>query len=232
VSDPTKHRPIRSFVRREGRLTPAQERALNELLPRYQIPSGSSPLIFSEIFGNQNPVVMEIGFGNGTLLAEQAVLHPDYNFVGLEVHRPGVGRLLQQLDKQSISNVRIMNYDAMQVLSSQIKPASLFAVWLFFPDPWPKKRHHKRRIVNHDFLDHVSNALEADGILHMATDWQDYADHMHSAIKNHPHLSLIEKSALRNYPFIRPSTHFQQRGQHKGHTITDLYATLTKTGTS
>jgi len=231
VSDQTKHRPIRSFVRREGRLTAAQERALNELLPCYQIASDNSPLNFPEIFGNRNPVIMEIGFGNGTLLAEQAALHPDYNFVGLEVHRPGVGRLLQQLDKQSINNIRIMNCDAMQVLSTQIIQASLFAIWLFFPDPWPKKRHHKRRIVNSSFLDHVSSALEAEGILHMATDWQDYAEHMQSAINNHSQFSLTDKPEQQIYPFKRPSTHFQRRGQHRGHTITDLYATIIKTAT-
>jgi len=229
VPDQSEFRPIRSFVRREGRLTPAQERALNELLPRYQIQSDSSALDFGEIFGNQNPVVMEIGFGNGKLLAEQASRHPDYNFIGLEVHRPGVGRLLQQLEKQAISNVRIMSHDAVEVLSTQINPGSLAAIWLFFPDPWPKKRHHKRRIVNNRFLDLTANSLQADGILHMATDWQDYAQHMHSAITDHQQLSLTQKPELRGYPFIRPLTHFEQRGQHRGHTITDLYAMLNRT---
>jgi tRNA (guanine-N7-)-methyltransferase len=231
VPDRPEHRPIRSFVRREGRLTPAQDRALLELLPRYQVQTDSSPLNFEEIFGNQNPVVLEIGFGNGTLLAEQAAQHPGYNFIGLEVHRPGVGRLLQQLDHQAISNVRIMNQDAIEILSTQISPASLFAIWLFFPDPWPKKRHHKRRIVNSRFLDHAANSLRPGGILQLATDWQDYAHHMRSTIKDHPRFSLTEKPEQHDYPFIRPPTHFEQRGQHRGHTITDLYAVVNNADT-
>ena len=231
VPDRPEHRPIRSFVRREGRLTPAQDRALLKLLPRYQVQTDRSPLNFDEIFGNQNPVVLEIGFGNGTLLAEQAAQHPDYNFIGLEVHRPGVGRLLQQLDHQAISNVRIMNQDAIEILSTHVSPASLFAIWLFFPDPWPKKRHHKRRIVNNRFLDHAANSLRPDGILHLATDWQDYAHHMQSAITDHPRFSLTEKPDQQDYPFIRPPTHFEQRGQRRGHTITDLYAVVNNTDT-
>ena len=231
VPDQPEHRPIRSFVRREGRLTPAQDRALLELLPRYQVQTDSSPLNFDEIFGNQNPVVLEIGFGNGTLLAEQAAQHPDYNFIGLEVHRPGVGRLLQQLDHQTVFNVRIMNQDAIEILSTQIKPASLFAIWLFFPDPWPKKRHHKRRIVNSRFLDHAANSLGPGGILQLATDWQDYAHHMQLTITDHPRFSLTEKPEQRDYPFIRPPTHFEQRGQHRGHTITDLYAVVNNADT-
>jgi tRNA (guanine-N7-)-methyltransferase len=231
VSDRPEYRPIRSFVRREGRLTPAQDRALLELLPRYQVQTEGSPLNIDEIFGNQNPVVLEIGFGNGTLLAEQAAQHPDYNFIGLEVHRPGVGRLLQQLDHQAISNVRIMNQDAIEILSTQINPASLFAIWLFFPDPWPKKRHHKRRIVNSRFLDHAANSLQPGGILQLATDWQDYAHHMRSTITDHPRFSLTEKPGQRDYPFIRPSTHFEQRGQHRGHIITDLYAAVNNADT-
>ena len=220
------HRPIRSFVRREGRLTPAQDRALNERLPLYQILPGTRPLDFAAIFGNHNPVIMEIGFGNGTLLAEQANKHPEFNFIGIEVHRPGVGRLLQQLDQQASKNVRIMGHDAVEILSTQIAPASLFAIWLFFPDPWPKKRDHKRRIVNAGFLDLATKSLQTDGILHMATDWQDYAEHMRAAIQAHSRLIQVEDIEQTDYPFTRPSTHFERRGKRKGHGITDLYALL------
>lgn len=223
------HRPIRSFVRREGRLTSGQIRALDELLPRYQIETNSIPLNFADIFGNHNPVVMEIGFGNGLLLAEQADKHPEFNFIGIEVHRPGVGRLLQQLDKQKSNNVRVMSHDAVDILSTQVTPGSLFAIWLYFPDPWPKKRHHKRRIVNERFLDLVSSSLQIGGILHMATDWRDYAVKMRQAIVQHPRLTLIDKSELVNYPFNRPATHFERRGQRKGHVIMDMYARIEKT---
>jgi len=227
VPEHPQHRPIRSFVRREGRLTPAQDRALNELLPRYQITSGNEQLDLAEIFGNQRPVVLEIGFGNGSLLAEQAARHPEINFIGIEVHRPGVGRLLQQLDKQGSNNVRVMSQDAVEILSRQIQPGSLFAIWLFFPDPWPKKRHHKRRIVKPQFLDLATSALQTHGILHLATDWQDYARQMQETVMAHPRLGLIENPQTAGYPFNRPTTHFEQRGQNKGHFITDLYATVT-----
>ena len=221
-------RPIRSFVRREGRLTPAQDRALSELLPRYQIPAGTGPINFTATFGNNNPVVLEIGFGNGTLLAEQASRHPEYNFLGVEVHRPGIGRLLQKIDAQASSNIRIMIEDAVEILSNRIPLDSLFAIWLFFPDPWPKKRHHKRRIMNARFLEQCAPALQADGILHMATDWQGYALHMQETIQAHPDFHLQDITELSNYSFKRPSTHFERRGQRRGHSITDLYARVEK----
>jgi len=220
------HRPIRSFVRREGRLTPAQDRALGELLPRYQILPGNEQLDLAEIFGNRHPVVMEIGFGNGSLLAEQATRHPEVNFIGIEVHRPGVGRLLQQLELHENRNVRVMNHDAVEILNHQIPPRSLSAIWLFFPDPWPKKRHHKRRILNRQFLDLAANALQEGGILHLATDWQDYALQMQEVIEEHHRFSLAQNPDPSSYPFSRPATHIEQRGQRKGHTIRDLYATV------
>ena len=225
-----KHRPIRSFVRREGRLTPGQERALTELLPRYTVEPGEQPLDMQAIFGNSNPVVMEIGFGNGRLLAQQAQQHPEFNFIGLEVHRPGVGHLLLQLQEHATENVRILNQDAMEVLSRHIPAQSLYALWLYFPDPWPKKKHHKRRIVNQRFLDLVMNSLQDNGVLHMATDWQDYAEHMQAAVTEHGQFSKLDPSALPDdYPFLRPATHFEQRGRRKGHVITDLYFRINDT---
>lgn len=217
------HRPIRSFVRREGRLTPAQQRALDEIFPRYAIDTTKSLIDPAEIFGNSNPLVLEIGFGNGTLLATQAKAYPDFNFIGLEVHRPGVGHLLQKLEKENLNNVRVVSMDAMEVLEQNIPDKSLHSLWLFFPDPWPKKKHHKRRIVKPAFLQLVANKLTDQGILHMATDWQDYADHMKEAVENSQLFRPVTLEELAHYPFARPQTHFEQRGLRKGHNITDLY---------
>ena len=221
------HRPVRSFVRREGRLTAAQQRALKDLLPLYRIDQETSPMGLAELFGNNHPVVMEIGFGNGSLLAEQAASYPHFNFIGIEVHRPGIGRLLQRLDEQNITNVRISDQDAIELLKHMIPAHSLAAIWLYFPDPWPKKRHHKRRIVNADFLDLAMRALQSHGILHMATDWEEYAAHMANEIEKHQHFSLIDKPGPDSYPFSRPSTHFEQRGKRRGHQVSDLYALST-----
>ena len=184
---------------------------------------------FAAIFGNRHPVIMEIGFGNGNLLAEQATRYPEINFIGVEVYRPGIGRLLQQLEKHENHNVRILTQDAVEVLSCQIAPDSLFAIWLFFPDPWPKKRHHKRRILNQQFLDLAASATQSGGILHFATDWQDYAQQTRATINKHPQFSLASGFDLSNYPFTgRPLTHFEQRGKHKGHSIDDIYAKVVK----
>jgi tRNA (guanine-N7-)-methyltransferase len=218
------HRPVRSFVRREGRLTPAQNRALSELLPRYRIDEHTKPLDLAVLFGNTHPVVMEIGFGNGSLLAEQSANYPQFNFVGIEVHRPGIGRLLQRLEEHDTSNVRIWEQDAITLLEHMLPAHSLSAIWLYFPDPWPKKRHHKRRIVNAHFLDLAARALKLHGVLHMATDWEDYAEHMRSEIENHQHFNEIARPESDVYPFNRPATHFEQRGIRKGHQVSDLYA--------
>ena len=215
-------KPIQSFVRREGRITPAQRRALSELLPHYVINSKPRVLNFTETFANNHPVVIEIGFGNGSLLAAQAQQHPDINFIGIEVYRPGIGHLLQLLHKQGNRNVRILNQDAMEVLANRIPVHSLYALWLYFPDPWPKKKHHKRRIINQEFLDLVAGLLLPDGILHMATDWPDYAQHMEREILvNHKYESINEQQPA-GYPFTRPETHFERRGLRKGHSVSEL----------
>ena len=228
MSDRPAHKPIRSYVRREGRLTSAQDRALRELLPQYQLETGTARLNFEGVFGNDQPVVMEIGFGNGSLLAGQSLQHPEFNFIGIEVHRPGVGRLLQQLLTQGTVNVRVSDQDAMRLLEQRIPEHSLYAMWLYFPDPWPKKRHHKRRIVNQRCLDLVARALKENGVLHMATDWQDYAEHMQAAISNHGAFRLVTDPGETGHPFQRPTTHFEQRGRRKGHRITDFYAVIDK----
>lgn len=220
-----KHRPIRSFVRREGRLTPGQDRALQELLPKFGIDLQNQYLNFLDTYGNDNPVIMEIGIGNGRLLAEQSVKHTEYNFLGLEVHRPGVGQLLMKVAENHSENVRVINDDAMQVLKNMIRPGSLYALWLFFPDPWPKKKHHKRRIVNENFLQIVRTGLRKDGILHIATDWQDYADDIQDKLNISGLFKPADSERLDTYPFKRPQTHFEQRGIRKGHKITDFWLT-------
>ncbi len=216
------YRPIRSFVRRDGRLTPAQQRALIELLPEYSIDSAPYPLNLPEIFGNSRPVVIEIGFGNGSLLAMQAQRHPEINFIGIEVYRPGIGHLLRLLDKQGSRNVRIFSQDAMDILTNRIPAHSLYALWLYFPDPWPKKRHYKRRIVNQGFLGLVAGLLLPGGVLHMVTDWPDYAEHMKKEILANRKYEPINEQQPAGYPFTRPETRFERRGLCKGYTIHDL----------
>lgn len=205
-------------------MTAAQRRALNELLPRYQIPSDTQSLELTTIFGNANPVILEIGFGNGTLLAQQADAHPDKNFIGIEVHRPGIGRLLRQISANGSANIRIMVGDAVEILSRQFTPCALSAVWVFFPDPWPKKQHHKRRLVKSDFLQLAAQTLQPQGILHLATDWRDYAQQIRNNIIAEPRLTLATQPPTSTYPFIRPTTHFESRGRGKGHQINDIYA--------
>src|SRR3989304_3879032 len=171
-------RSIRSFVRRESRITPAQTRALKQLWPRYGIVEGATALDLSTVFGRSAPVILEIGFGNGEALAATAAAHPENNYLGIEVHRPGAGSLLRRLEAQDLHNVRVMLSDATEILAQRIADASLSAVHLFFPDPWPKKRHHKRRLVQPDFAALVARKLEPGGYFHLATDWPEYAEHM------------------------------------------------------
>lgn len=219
------HRTVRSFVLREGRITPGQERALVRLWPRYGIamPDVGRLLDLDRLFGNSNPVVLDIGFGNGAAIAETARARPDINLLGIEVHRPGVGRLLMRLEARQLGNVRVMCDDAMDVLAQALPPGSVQGVQLFFPDPWPKKKHHKRRIVQPRFLDLLQRALAPGGHFHLATDWQDYAEHV---------LALCEADArfentagagrFTPRPEHRPVTKFERRGLALGHRTWDL----------
>ena len=215
-------RKIRSFVRREGRLTVGQQRALQALWPRYGL-SADAPLDLAAVFGRSAPCTLEIGFGNGDALATMAGQRPDDDFIGIEVHRPGVGRLLQQLDEQELTNVRVMREDAVQILNTCFPDNSLDRLLLFFPDPWHKKRHHKRRIIQPDFVELLSRKIRPGGHLHMATDWEDYAQHMLEV--------MGESAAFRNCagsgnysprPDYRPVTKFERRGQRLGHGVWDL----------
>ncbi len=215
-------REIRSFVRREGRITPGQKRALQQLWPRYGLEPGQriDPVA---IFGRRAPLTLEIGFGNGESLASMAAREPGTDFIGIEVHRPGVGHLLQALDRQALNNVRVFNEDAMKVLRDSLPDGCLDRLLLYFPDPWHKKRHHKRRIVQPAFVELVASKLKPGGILHMATDWENYAGHM---------LEVMNRSAeFRNCaaggqysekPDYRPVTKFERRGRKLGHGVWDL----------
>jgi tRNA (guanine-N7-)-methyltransferase len=182
------HRATRSFVRRAGRITSAQRRALADIWPRYGIESGDTPLDLAALFQRTAPLIVEIGFGNGEALAAMAVAHPENNYLGIEVHRPGIGSLLLRLESSALTNVRLLEGDAKEILGQCVPPGSVQGVHLFFPDPWPKKRHHKRRLVQTDFIELIRRALIPGGYFHLATDWQDYAEHMLALLSQTPGL--------------------------------------------
>ena len=216
-------RPVRSFVIRGGRLTPGQRRAFERYWPVYGVETEDQPLDFFKLFGNRNPVWLEIGFGNGESLVQMAALYPERNYLGIEVHPPGVGHCLLKAAEADIDNLRLVNQDAMQVLRDHIPAASLAGLQLFFPDPWHKKRHHKRRIVQPDFLALAARSLQPGGIFHAATDWRDYAEHILRLLHEHPAFENL--SADGTYiprPQDRPLTKFEQRGQRLGHGVWDL----------
>lgn len=213
-----RHRPVRSFVRREGRLTPAQQRALDDLWPRYGLPADDAPLEPAAHFGREAPLWLEIGFGNGEALRHMAALYPDIDFIGIEVHRPGVGHLLNGLAADGLTNVRVMTGDAADILRARVAAGQLARVLIFFPDPWPKKRHHKRRLIQPGFADELARVLVPDGIVHLATDWADYALQIRAVLGEHPWFS----EAGTGRPAYRPPTRFETRGRSKGHRVEDL----------
>ncbi len=216
------HRRIRSFVRREGRLTAGQRRALEVLWPLYGI-AEEDPLELDGEFGREAPRTLEIGFGNGDSLAQMAEAAPEEDFLGIEVHRPGIGHLLQQIEARGLHNVRVMNRDAVEVLERQIPAASLDRVLLFFPDPWHKKKHHKRRILQPRFIELLGRALRPGGRFHMATDWQDYAEHMRAEMEQAAQFrNVAGPGRYAEKPAYRPTTKFERRGQRLGHGVWDL----------
>jgi len=216
-------RPIRSFVRREGRITKAQERALTELWPRYGVDAGDAPLDLCALFGRKAPVHVEIGFGNGDVLAAMAARHPEYDYLGIEVHRPGIGALLRRLEAAGLGNARVMRADAKEVLARNIPDAALSAVNIFFPDPWPKKRHHKRRLIQPEFAELVRRKLQPGGMLHLATDWRDYAEQMLDVLSQTPGFeNTAGAGAFAPRPSVRPPTRFEERGRRLGHEVYDL----------
>lgn len=217
-------REIKSYVRREGRATPAQERALNELLPVYGIDyDAHQQLNFEHIFNNTNPVWFEVGFGMGHSLAKMAESMPSINFLGIEVHRPGVGSLLNAIQEKNLTNIRVMSHDAVDVLKNMIPQHSLGRVLLFFPDPWHKTRHHKRRIVQPEFMTIVAQRLIQGGTFHAATDWEPYAQWMLEVLDSHS--DYQNPAGIGNFstkPDYRPETKFERRGQRLGHGVWDL----------
>ncbi|MFQ5643929.1 MAG: tRNA (guanosine(46)-N7)-methyltransferase TrmB [Thiogranum sp.] len=215
-------RRIRSFVRREGRLTPGQQNALDALWPRFGLPA-ESVLDPVQVFGRSAPLTLEIGFGNGGSLAAMAAHDPQSDFIGIEVHRPGVGHLLIELEERSLSNVRVYCHDAVEVLERCIPDACLDRVLLFFPDPWPKRKHHKRRILQPEFVERVARKLKTGGLFHMATDWEHYARHMLSVMQSaEDFVNCDTAGAYSERPEYRPVTRFEQRGQRLGHGVRDL----------
>ena len=220
ATDASRHRPIRSFVLRQGRMSPAQQRACDELYPVYGIP-GDRPLDFTTLFGRRAPVVLEIGFGMGETTAAIAASQRDVDFVGVEMHWPGVGALLRRIDEARLSNVRALRHDAVDVVQRMIPPASLAGAHVYFPDPWPKKRHHKRRLLNATFVHALAKTLASDAYLHVATDWAPYADEILATLMADP-LLVNSADGFAPRPAWRPLTTFEQRGLEQGHTVFDL----------
>ncbi len=221
MTEETKHRAIRSFVLRAGRMGTGQTRALAELGPRFVLPYATEPLDWARVYGRQAPRILEVGFGMGGATAEIARHHPQHDYLGVEVHTPGVGALLKRIGEDDLTNLRIVQHDAVEVLRHMIPADSLDGIHVFFPDPWHKKRHHKRRLIQPPFADLLASRLKPGGYLHLATDWQDYALQMLEVLSANPRLrNTAGDFAAR--PTYRPLTKFEQRGLRLGHGVWDL----------
>ncbi len=212
ASSDKNQRPVRSYVLRQGRMTPAQEKALRDLWPAYGLDASS------QLADLKSPLILEIGFGMGQSLAIQAKAHPENHYIGIEVHKPGVGSLLLQIQKEAIQNIRIFCCDAIDALKNNISDDSLDKVQIFFPDPWPKKRHHKRRLIQIDFMKLICQKLKLGGILHIATDWENYAEYIAEVVTQTKLFEKIEMTSQNQ----RPSTKFEARGRKLGHKVWDL----------
>lgn len=216
-------RRVRSFVLREGRLTAGQKRALETLWPRYGLERGQGVLDPQRTFGRSAPLVLEIGYGMGQSLVAMAAAEPDKDFLGVEVHRPGVGALLMGIEERGLRNLRTWCDDAVDILSLCIADASLDRVQIYFPDPWHKKKHHKRRIVQPEFVALIRRRLAPGGMLHLATDWEDYAVHMMEVMSAAPGWrNLAGSGRFAERPAWRPETRFERRGVRLGHGVRDL----------
>jgi tRNA (guanine-N7-)-methyltransferase len=216
-----RHRRIRSFVTRAGRVSPGQQRAIDELGPRFVMPYQPQAADWDAAFGRNAPRILEIGFGMGATTAEIASARPGDDFIGVEVHEPGVGALLKLIGEQALSNIRILQHDAVEVLENMIAPGSLDGVHIYFPDPWHKARHHKRRLIQPKFVAHLVSRVKPGGYLHLATDWQNYAEQMLDVLSAEP---ALENTAA-DYaprPDYRPVTKFEKRGLRLGHGVWDL----------
>jgi len=217
------HRAIRSFVLRQGRLTSAQQNALDNYWCDYGLDYSEQRLPVAQIFDNSNDIVLEVGFGNGDSLLQQAIEQPQYNFLGIEVHGPGVGHLIHNAHLKDIHNIKVIRHDALEVLTHQIADSSIYKFQLFFPDPWHKKRHHKRRIISPEFIQLVHRKLQPGGLFHMATDWQHYAEQMLMQVDQAK--GFRNTAGTGNYSpgtAGRCETKFERRGVKLGHGVWDL----------
>ncbi len=215
------HRTVRSFVMRGGRVTDAQQKALIELWPRFGVPFSETGLDLGVLFGRSAPCTLEIGFGSGEHLAARALSEPTRNFLGAEVHRPGIGHLLRAAAAADLQNLRLIAHDAVEVLQQQIAPGALDEIQILFPDPWPKKRHHKRRLIQPEFAALAASRLRAGGWLRLATDWAPYAEHMSQVLDACPLLALVPDSQALLFAG-RTATRFERRGLRLGHPVRDL----------
>lgn len=221
---PTHMRRVRSFVRRPGRATAAQRRAFVELLPRYGVAGFAGRLDLKQLFGRDARRVLDIGFGDGEALVTSALNNPGVDYLGIEVHEPGIGHLLLLLEQSAATNVRVIGRDAADVVPELLPDASFDCVDLFFPDPWPKKRHHKRRLVQPRFVTEIARVLKPDGLFHVATDWADYARHTREVLAADARFTAVAAEDLRDEPLaVRPPTKFERRGRRLGHDVADLY---------
>ena len=214
-------RPIKTFVLRKGRITDAQKKAYAESAPRWCIPYGTQKLSFTELFTNDHPIIIEIGFGMGVATAEIAAQNPEINYIGIEVFQAGVGKLLSEIEQRGLKNIRIIEHDAIEVLEHMIPDASIAGFHIFFPDPWQKKKHHKRRLLHCPRTDLLTQKLQENGYLYMVTDWYDYAEDAFAE------LSATEGLRSKYEGFAppqawRPKTKFEQKGLNKAHPITEL----------
>jgi tRNA (guanine-N7-)-methyltransferase len=227
------HRRVRSFVRREGRITHAQKDALERLWPRFGVDAPGpdaadrgavgGPFDFAAMFGRVAPVVVEIGFGNGDHLLARAQAEPEKDFLGIEVHRPGVGRVLHRIEQLALSNVRVACHDAVELLRDGVAPGALAEVIVYFPDPWPKKRHHKRRLIQPEFVALVAERLAPGGRFRLATDWAHYGEQMLAVLSAEPGLrNLVDGGGFAERPPTRATTRFEARGERLGHQVFDL----------
>jgi tRNA (guanine-N7-)-methyltransferase len=218
------HRPIRSFVLRQGRVSNAQQRAHQTLLPQFGIPYAPRVIDLDDVFGRRAPRILEIGFGMGETTATLAALHPENDYLGIEVHTPGVGSLLKSIAEQNLTNVRIVQHDAVDVLCYMIPHNAFDGVHVFFPDPWPKKRHHKRRLLQPAFIALLIERMKPGAYLHVATDWQEYAEYVLTVLQNNP-LLVNAATDYAPRPAYRPHTKFESRGLKLGHGVWDIIFT-------
>lgn len=219
----TTRRGVRSFVLRQGRMTEGQKKAYERNWPTYGLTRENGMIDPREIFGRDNMLNLEIGFGMGQSLADMAEAAPEQDFIGVEVHLPGVGALLKEIEDRGLENIRVYAIDANDVVDLCLPDAALDRVMVFFPDPWPKKKHHKRRLVQHDFVQRLRHKLRVGGVLHLATDWENYAEHMMEIMgESEGFENAVEPSAFAPRPDERPMTKFERRGENLGHGVWDL----------